>query len=171
MSTQSSPQNEDKPIPKVLQESVARWVKVARENLEADGHLQPTAIVGNSQTGKMMMLGLDTSSDMAKDAMAAHLRYVAEETNANYIFTIFDAWILRPDKVHEYDKIISIYGSIGQSPYRVDSVSFMLETKAGQWTGVAQQKKLGLSNKKKTFGEVKFSSMTGSGRFANLLKG
>lgn len=145
-------------------------VSAARKNLEKDGHLHACAMVGNSVTNELIPVAFDTSSEEAKDKAAHFVRMVATQLKANFILLILDSWGLPKEKMKDYEKILSIYGSIGASPYRVDTVGFILETKAGTWFAQVEQKKHGLSNKKKTFGPVTFQSGESEGRFTNLLE-
>jgi hypothetical protein len=170
MTTNQIPETANKPLPDKLRELVSSFVKKARENLENDGFLAPVAFVGNSTTENIVAIVLDTASEAAKDASAEHLRKIAALTEADFVFTIVDSWGLPQSKLKDYEKIIKRYGSIGESPYRVNTVSFMLETKTGNWAAQAKQEKSGLSSRKKAFGEISFMSMESEGRFANLLK-
>jgi hypothetical protein len=145
-------------------------ISAARKNLEKDGHLVAFAMVGNSMTDEVIPVGFGTGSEEEKDKAAHFIRIVAHQIKANFVLLIVDAWGLPKEKMKDYQKILSIYGSVAASPYRVDTVGFILETKAGTWFSQVEQKKHGLSNKKKTFGEVKFLQGQGDGRFANLLE-
>jgi CRISPR/Cas system CMR-associated protein Cmr5 small subunit len=170
MTISQIPESANEPLPEKLSGLVASFVNKARDNLEKDGFLAPVAFVGNSTTENVVAVVLDAGSEEAKDASADHLRKLAELTEADFVFTIMDSWGLPQNRVKDYDKIVKRYGSIGQSPYRVNTVSFMLETRTGNWAAQAKQEKAGLSSRKKTFGEPRFLSMASEGRFANLLK-
>jgi hypothetical protein len=62
------------------------------------------------------------------------------------------------------------YGSIADSPYRIDSMAFVLETRSGVWASHPSIKFKGHSKKKRTFGEVVFKFADSAvGRFAGLL--
>jgi hypothetical protein len=89
---------------------------------------------------------------------------------ANFVFTIMEAWSLRADKVPQMDAIMDKYGSIGASPYAVDVCSLLLETKRGVWVAQPQIKPKGISKKKRTIGTIEFRYFTEvEGRFAHLL--
>jgi hypothetical protein len=64
------------------------------------------------------------------------------------------------------------YGSIGASLYKIDIVSFSLETRHGIWMAQASIKPKGHSKKKRTFEKVIFTHYDGAeGRFTRLLPG
>ncbi len=95
---------------------------------------------------------------------------VAELQNADYIFMIMEAWLLRKDKMHMMDEIYERYGSIAESPYAVDVVSMTLETRHGVWIAQVPIKPKGISKKKRTIGAPEFELFTeAQGRFVNLL--
>ena len=79
---------------------------------------------------------------------------------ADFVFTIMEAWSLRPDKVPQMDAILDKYGSIGASPYAVDVCPLMLETRRGMWVAQPQIKPKGISKKKRTIGAVEFRYYT-----------
>ncbi len=80
------------------------------------------------------------------------------------------AWGLPPDKIRRVDEIRERYGSIGASRYRIDMVSFSLETRHGLWFAQAPLKRKGASKKRRTFGLIKFKHFDDvEGRFADLL--
>ena len=69
------------------------------------------------------------------------------------------------------DAILDKYGSIGASPYRVDVVSFGLETRYGVWMSQCEIKPKGISKKKRTIGTPAFQYFKEvAGRFTHLLK-
>jgi hypothetical protein len=81
-----------------------------------------------------------------------------------------EAWGLPKDKMPRYQEIIDKYGSIGASPYKIDIVGFMLETRYGVWGCQVTLKPKGYSKKKRTFGNVELLFMDGvEGRFVGLL--
>ena len=89
---------------------------------------------------------------------------------ADFIFMIMDAWGLPREKMHRFEEIIERYGSIGASPYRIDIVSFALETRHGLWMAQSSVKPKGVSKKKRTFGVPRFELFTDvQGRFVHLL--
>jgi hypothetical protein len=94
----------------------------------------------------------------------------AADLDADFIFTIMEAWALPKDKVRRHQEILDRYGSISKSPYRIDTVSFVLETQYGMWAAQLPILRKGASKKKGTFGEVTLKFMDGAeGRFAGLL--
>jgi hypothetical protein len=90
--------------------------------------------------------------------------------DADFVFAIMEAWTLRPDKMRQMDAILDKYGSIGASPYAIDTCSFTLETRHGVWAAQPQIKPKGISKKKRTIGAVEFRYFKEvEGRFTRLL--
>lgn len=132
--------------------------------------LQPFAFVGNLTRQETIPVLLGTQSDQAKDHSADVVRQLARETAADFVFVIMDAWGLRPDKRSRYQEIIERYGSIGASPYRIDIVSFVLETRYGIWVAQVPLEPKRPSKQKRTFGPPQFQHYTeAKGRFVDLL--
>ena len=90
---------------------------------------------------------------------------------ADYVFTVIEGWGLPKDKMSKYDEIIERYGSIGASPYKIDTANFMLETRYGAWGAQVPLKFKAPSKKRRTFAApVMLVFMSGiEGRFAGLL--
>jgi hypothetical protein len=66
--------------------------------------------------------------------------------------------------------ILNQYGSLGASPYAIDTCSLMLETRHGMWTAQPQIKPRGISRKKCTIGVVEFCYFSEvAGRFMHPL--
>ena len=141
--------------PKYL-EVVTPLVDKAREILESGESLQPFAFVGNFETGRLLPILIGTRDDRAKDSSAETIRLAAEQTKADFVFTVMEAWALPKDKLHRYGEIVEKYGSVGASPYRIDAAAFVLETSYGVWLAQATIKPKGYSKKKRTFGKVDF---------------
>jgi hypothetical protein len=157
-------------MPPKYMEVVAPMVDKAREILESGESLQPFAFVGNFETGQILPVLIDTRDDRAKDSSAETIRLAAEQTKADFVFTVMEALGLPKDKMHRYEEILEKYGSIGASPYRIDTASFVLETAYGVWLAQATIKPKGYSKKKRTFGKIDFMfGVQLEGRFAGLL--
>ena len=63
-----------------------------------------------------------------------------------------------------------LYGAIANCPYKIDTVSFVLETRHGIWTAQLPITPKGPGKKKRTFGAVTLQFVDGAeGRFAGLL--
>ncbi|MBC8740404.1 hypothetical protein F6X40_27485 [Paraburkholderia sp. UCT31] len=159
------------PIPAHLQPFVVNIVRQARANLEEDGHLVSFAFVGNSSIPEVIPIQFDTRSEQAKDAAAAHVRQVAEMSNADFVLLVQDAWGLPPSKMSQYREIVERYGSVSASPHRLDVAAFILETHSGFWFAQVPITAKGLSKKKRTFSaQVEFSrGGAADGRMTNFL--
>lgn len=112
-------------------------------------------------------LALDTARKDAAIALG-----VADEVQADFIFLIMEAYSLRADKVPRFEAILDEYGSLANCPesWRIDVVSFSLETRHGVWTALTPIKPKGISKKKRTIGAPEFKLFTEvQGRFTDLL--
>jgi hypothetical protein len=159
------------PMPEMLKALTDDFVSTARHLLETEGHLKAIATIGHEK--EVIVIQMEDIGD--KDTAASYIRKVAAGFNATFIFIINEAWMLDAKHASHYGSIIDRYGSIGGSPYGIECVFFQLETHDGTWSSYVPQKPLGLSKKKKTFGEVKFELFDAgegrhtAGRFSWLL--
>ncbi|MGB2903562.1 MAG: hypothetical protein WBJ68_11480 [Candidatus Dechloromonas phosphoritropha] len=146
-------------------------IDTARGFLERGEQLAPIAFVGSFATGKMIPILLNSAGEEEKDRSALAIRIAADTLEADFVFVIMDAWSLRKDKMAQMEAILDKYGSIGASPYRVDVVSFALETRYGVWMAQCEIKPKGISKKKRTIDPPKFQYFTEvGGRFSHFLK-
>ncbi|WP_422900655.1 hypothetical protein [Propionivibrio sp.] len=138
--------------------------------LEGGQSLQSFVFVGNLTTKQTMAVMVETGSEETKDQAAENIRLAAMALDADFTFAIMEAWSLPPEKMSQMNAIFDKYGSIGASPFAVDTCSFMLETRHGSWMAQPVIKKMGVSKKKRTFGKVEFRFYTElQGRFAHFL--
>lgn len=146
-------------------------INKARDFLEAGEKLQAIAFVGNLETHQTIPVLIQQETGDEKDNSARAIKSAAMVLEVDFVFTIMEAWSLRPDKVPQMDAIMDKYGSIGASPYAVDVCSLLLETKRGVWVAQPQIKPKGISKKKRTIqAPVEFRFFTEvEGRFAQLL--
>lgn len=157
-------------IPSTYREIIDPLIQVARKTLEAGESLTAIAFVGNLTTSTTIPMVLQTSSDAEKNASAAAIRELAELYEADFVFVLMEAWTLPPNKGKQLEAILERYGSIGASPYAVDSMSFTLETCHGIWVGQSTITPKGASKKRRTFNPPSFQHFTDvRGRFADLL--
>jgi len=157
-------------IPSGYRNIIDPLIATARDILERGEPLQHMVFVGNLTTGETAIVPIDTRSEEAKDASADLLRRLAASRQADFVFSIMDSWGLPPNKMSQMDEILERYGSIGASPYRVDIVALLLETRYGMWVAQMPVKPKGPSKRKRTFGVPEFKHYHGAqGRFADLL--
>jgi hypothetical protein len=157
--------------PESYLKTILPLIEVARDLLEKGETLAPIAFVGNFATGKTAQILLETENDAEKDRSALAIRMTADMLDADFVFSIMEAWSLRKDKLAQHEAILDKYGSIGASPYRVDIVSFGLETRYGVWMSQCEIKQKGISKKKRTIGTPAFRFLREvEGRFTHLLK-
>lgn len=157
--------------PKAYMDIIGPLINKAREFLEAGEKLQAIAFVANLVTNQTIPVLIQQETGEEKDKSARAIQSAAMVLEADFVFTIMEAWSLRADKVPQMDAIMDKYGSIGASPYAVDVCSLLLETKRGVWVAQPQIKPKGISKKKRTIiCPVEFRFFTEvEGRFAHLL--
>ena len=149
---------------------ISSLIDKARGFLEAGEKLQAIAFVGNLSTKEVIPVMIQPGSDEDKDQSARTIQSAASVLDADFVFTVMEAWSLRPDKIRQMDAILDKYGSIGASPYAIDVCSLALETRRGVWVAQQQIKPKGISKKKRTIGVVEFRYFTEvQGRFMHLL--
>lgn len=157
-------------IPEAYWKMVAPLIERARVLLEDDESLHPIAFVGSSRNQTIKIVVLNTAGGDVEDTSAEQVRQAAYREDADFVFTVMEAWGLPPEKVGKYQAIVDQYGSIEASPYAVDFVSFALETVRGSWVAQVPLKPKGISKRRKTFGEPRFKLVPESaGGFASLL--
>ena len=158
-------------LPPRYHEIIWPLIEKAKGFLEKGESLSPLAFVGNFETGQVVPILIDTVDDSRKDASAVAIRFAAESMAADYIFTVIEGWGLPKDKMLKYEEIIERYGSIGASPYKIDTANFMLETRYGVWGAQVPLKFKAPYKKRRTFAApVERIFMDGvEGRFAGLL--
>jgi len=157
-------------IPTAYLEIVTPLIATAREMMEDGQTLVPFAFIGNLTRRETVPVTLETDTDEAKDTAAALIREFAAQQEADFVFVLMEAWSLPPERFDELDEILERYGSIGASPYRVDIISFSLETRHGIWVAQVPITPLEPPSEGRTFAEPRFQHFTGAeGRFAALL--
>ncbi len=157
-------------IPKSYREVIEPLIAKARDFLEDGQTLSPFAFVGNFSTNQVLPVLIDTKSEDAKDRSALAIQMAAAQIDADFVFTIMEAWGLPKDKLPRFREIRDHFGSIANSPYKIDTASFTLETRYGIWVAQVPLTPKGHSKKKRTFGEVTFQfADRAEERFAGLL--
>lgn len=157
-------------IPTKYLSTVQPLIAKARELLETGEELAAMALVGNFASGQFVPIPIDTTSPDERDHAAEQVRRTAAVIDADYVFTIMEAWALGPEHIKRSDEIIDRYGSVSASPYKIEVVSFLLETPYGLWAAQPRIKPKGHSKRRRTIGEVVFQRLDeAQGRFADLL--
>ena len=145
-------------------------IEQAKAYLEAGDKLQPFAFVGNLTTKQIVPVMIKPGTGEDKDESARLIHSSAMIIEADFVFTVMEAWSLRPDKVPHMNAIMDKYGSVGASPFAVDVCTFSLETRRGVWVAQPQIKPKGISKKKRTMQAVEFRYYTeAEGRFMQML--
>lgn len=157
-------------IPTTYLKIVDPLVNQARSLVEQGKTLQPLAFVGNLTTRQMLAVSMSADSVQVKDAGAQRIRDAARQHDADFVVIVMEAWSLPLKKIQQVDEIVERFGSIGASPYRIDVVSFSLETGYGIWVAQVPLRPKAGAKKKRTFAKSEFRLFTNTdGRFATLL--
>jgi hypothetical protein len=157
-------------LPASYRKIIDPLIATARGFLEAGQSLVPFAFVGSFSADQAIPIRINTRDNESKDQSAHAIQTAAAEISADYIFTIMEAWGLPKDKLHQHQEILDRYGAIAKCPYKIDTVSFVLETRHGIWTAQLLITAKGSSKRKRTFGAVTLQFVDGAeGRFAGLL--
>jgi hypothetical protein len=109
--------------PQAYMDIISPQIDKARSFLEAGEKLQPFAFVGNLTTKEIIPVMIQPGSGEDKDQSARMIQSAALVLEADFVFTIMEAWSLRPDKISKMDAILDKYGSISASPYAIDSLA------------------------------------------------
>lgn len=115
---------------------------------------------------------IQSATKEQKDRVADSIRLLAAQMDADFVFVLMEAYSLRADKVARYEELLDHYGSLANCPesWRLDVVSFSLETRHGMWGAQVPVKPKGVSKKKRTIGKADFRLFTEvQGRFVHLL--
>ncbi len=142
----------------------------ARGFLERGEALTPMAFIGSFANHSVIPIMLDSRDNDAKERSAATIAVAAREADADYVFTVMEAWALPKKYMNRTEEIYDKYGSLANFPHRLDVASFMLETRHGVWMAQCTIQPLPPSKKRRTIMPVQFVYGNGmQGRFANLL--
>ncbi|MNR71842.1 hypothetical protein D3C71_25200 [compost metagenome] len=145
-----------RPLPEDVAALVATIVEKAREDVERGQSPGTLAVVANLSSHETLGISMDSSSTEASERSARHVRQVAAMMEADFVVVVSRSWGLPANKVHQYGAIMERYGSVAESPYRVDQMAFAVETFDGVWLGTAPIVKHSRKRTVRTFGEVRF---------------
>ena len=95
---------------------ISSLIDKARGFLEAGEKLQAMAFVGNLTSKEVIPVMIQPGSGDDKDQSARTIQSAALTLDADFVFTIMEAWSLRPNKIPQMEAILDKYGSIGASP-------------------------------------------------------
>jgi hypothetical protein len=157
-------------LPSNYRKIIDPLIDTARGILESGQSLVPFGFVGSFSGGQTVPVRIETNDEEAKDRSAHAIKAAAAQIEADFVFTIMEAWGLPKDKLARHQEILDRYGSIANSPFRIDTVSFVLQTHYGIWMAQLPIVHKGVSKKRRTFGSVTLRFVDGAeGRFAGLL--
>lgn len=158
-------------IPTVYLDLIQPLINEARRRLEIGERLAPMCFVGNLTSHQVVSIAIDTRSEDTKDRSAEDIQHAADTIEADVIFTIMEGRGLPKDKIARYQEALDRYGSLSACPWRIDVVSFTLETRHGTWGCSVGLKFKPPSKKRRMFAEaVNLVHVDqAEGRFAGLL--
>lgn len=157
-------------IPSSYRTHIDPIVAKAKGFLENGEALTPMAFVGAFTTNTVIPIMLDSRNDDAKERSASTIAMAAQEANADYVFTVMEAWALPKKYLNRADEVYEKYGSLANFPHRLDVASFVLETRHGMWMAQCTILPKPPSKKRRTIMPPEFFfADQANGRFANLL--
>lgn len=157
-------------IPPAYKAHIDPIVAKAKGFLENGEALTPIAFVGSFTNKTVIPVVLDSSDEQGKDRSAAMVAAAAKQTDADYVFTVMEAWALPKKYVTRVEEIYEKYGSLANFPHRLDVATFMLETRHGTWVAQCTILPKPPSKKRRTIMPPEFVFGDGAqGRFSNLL--
>ena len=146
------------------------FVEKTRELLKQGQIVSTNTFIVNTANSTLVNICYASSDDADLDETEDAIRQIAETENADFVFTVMEAWGLSEEKNADCDRICEEYGSIAESPYAIDACCFILETYEGLWVAQANIKPKGHSKKKRTIRDVEFTyADSAEGRFTNFL--
>ena len=157
-------------IPPAYLRHIEPIVAKAKGFLENGEALTPIAFVGSFTNNTVIPVMLDSSNDDTKDRSATMIAAAATQADADYVFTVIEAWALPKKYLNRVEEIYEKYGSLANFPHRLDVASFTLETRHGTWMAQCTILPKQPSKKCRTImpPQFVFGDAT-QGRFANLL--
>src|SRR5262245_43624104 len=156
-------------IPANYRRAIDPLIETARVFLEDGRSLDPVAVVGNTSTSQGVSVPIELGYD-ASNARTTHaIQAAASDINADFILTIVEAWGLPKDMAHRHQEILDRYGTIANSPHKIDTVSFTLELRQGIWAAQLPIVPKDTVNKTRTFGEVRLEFVKSAQGLARLL--
>ena len=156
-------------VPSHLRPIIQALIGAVRATLEQGKPPHSAALIGDSVHHRLTDVQIDSSSQEAKEVSAALIREVAALLEADFVLAIIDGWGLPSDKQQDIEAILKEYGSIGESPFKVDVFSFFLFTKEGEFAAQTEVSYPSDSAPQRTFGPVEFTRTDLRGIFSDLL--
>ena len=157
-------------LPEEHREWVQKVVEEADAQLMEGKELTAMAFMCTAMGRTIVAFAMDFLTDAEKNAAAHYLRQRCQIEQASAVLFVTEGWALPQGMLNDHNKIVARYGSIGESPHRIDSVVFQLETAAANYTCAPPLKPCPPSKKKRRIaGPVKFINCTSAGRFSQFL--
>lgn len=157
-------------IPPAYLSHIEPIVAKAKGFLENGEALTPVAFVGTFTNNTVIPIMLDSSSEESKNRSSTMIAAAAAQADADYVFTVIEAWALPKKYLNRVEEIYQQYGSLANFPYRMEVAGFTLETRHGTWMAQCTILPKPPSKKRRTIMPPQFVfGDAAQGRFANLL--
>ena len=157
-------------IPPAYLRHIEPIVAKAKGFLENGEALTPVAFVGTFTNNTVIPIMLDSSSEESKNRSSTMIAAAAAQADADYVFTVIEAWALPKKYLNRVEEIYQQYGSLANFPHRLEVASFTLETRHGTWMAQCTILPKPPSKKRRTIMPPQFVlGDAAQGRFANLL--
>lgn len=131
------PSSESPAMPVKLEAVLSNLMSTAYKMLAEGQELSPVAFVGSLLKNELNALMLNMPDQAGKELSVDQIRDFCAEEQADFVILFTEGWALPAALTEEYDDILEKYGSIANSPYRLDTFVVSVETPAARWTGFA----------------------------------
>jgi hypothetical protein len=129
-------------------------VTAVRQDLRKGGQLEPWILVGSADDRVHEIVGkMNNQAD--KEQWSTDTHNAVRVLGGKLVIMVTESWGLPASMVPQHFEIIEKYGSIGNSPFKVDCISISLETEYGHWLGLADIKPDPPSKFRRKLGELK----------------
>ena len=157
-------------VPEQHRDWVAGVVEKVESQLRDGDEVMPMGVIHSATENSLNFVGTSFSSEQEKNAFAHFMRFTCKKLDADAVLFVSEAWALKPSKMADYHAIIEQYGSIGESPHRIDNVIFVLETASLNYMCTAPILPCPPSKKRRRLeSPAKFMVANAGGRFSQML--
>ncbi|GAB3644858.1 hypothetical protein [Ramlibacter alkalitolerans] len=157
-------------IPKQFQEPVDNALAWAKGLLESGNTVPARFFVGNSDTGELFEVTIDTVDPDGRARAVHQARLLAAMHHADFVVSVIEAWALPAKDMPRHSDILEQYGSLAAYPGRQDVLAVQLETHEGIFSLQAPIRPKPPSKKKRVLAEVVLLQADAAvGQLANVL--
>jgi hypothetical protein len=134
----TSPNQEPFGVPELLQKLVSRLLGTAVAILRDEEELAPIAFVVSTSTSAVEAVLLNQSGEKDKQESLAGIRQHCLRPEVDGVLVFTEGWGLSSDMGAHVEEIRQRFGSIADSPYRVDTFLAILETPDQRWMALSE---------------------------------